>query len=63
LFFGHTALPARAADDDAKNKPFREPGIEYIEHRGAYIQWLAGALIIAACLFVAFKNPHRSHLD
>jgi hypothetical protein len=55
--------PARADDDDRKSKPFNEPGIEYLQREGQYIQWLAGALIIAACLFIAFKNPHRSHLD
>ncbi len=55
------AIPARAeADPDL---PFTEPGVTYREFQKPYIPWLAGTLIIAACLLVAFKNPHRSHLD
>jgi hypothetical protein len=56
------AAPALAQDDDEK-KPFREPGIRYLEHRKPYVEWLAGSVIIIACLLIAFKNPHRSHLD
>lgn len=55
------AAPARAADDD--EGPFREPGIQYLERRKPYIEWIAGSLIVLACLLVAFKNPHRTHLD
>jgi hypothetical protein len=56
------ACPARAADEPA-NKPFEEPGISYLEHRDPYVEWIAGAVMTVACLFVAFKNPHRTHLD
>lgn len=55
------AAPARAAEE--ADKPFEEPGISYLERKDPYIQWVAGALLTAACLFVAFKNPHRTHLD
>jgi hypothetical protein len=55
-------VPARAADEPA-DKPFEEPGISYVARREPYIEWIAGTLIIVACLFVAFKNPHRTHLD
>lgn len=55
-----TGPSARGQDDD---QPFEEPGIDYREHSAPYIQWLVGSLLVAACLFVAFKNPHRSHLD
>ena len=54
-------VPARAADE--AEKPFEEPGIAYAARRDPYIEWIAGTLIILACLFVAFKNPHRTHLD
>ena len=53
-------LTARA-DDEAP--PPREPGIIYTEEGKPYIQWIAGTLIVLACLLVAFKNPRRSHLD
>ena len=56
------AAPARAAEE-AEDKPFEEPGITYLERKDPYIQWIAGALLAAACVFVAFKNPHRTHLD
>jgi hypothetical protein len=54
-------VPARA--EEQAEKPFEEPGISYVTRRDAYIEWIAGTLIILACLFVAFKNPHRTHLD
>ncbi|MEW6251868.1 MAG: hypothetical protein AB1716_14575 [Planctomycetota bacterium] len=59
MALGLTVAPVQAAD----NKPFREPGIVFPDESGAYITWLAGALFAAACLLVAVKNPHRSHLD
>ncbi len=48
---------------DQEEKPYHEPGIIFIEDRKPYIEWIAGTLIILVCLLVAFKNPHRSHLD
>ncbi len=56
-----SAAPALAQEKE--EKPFEEPGITYVERRGPYIEWIAGALIVIACLLVAFKNPHRTHLD
>jgi hypothetical protein len=56
------AGPARAAEEPAE-KPFEEPGISYLERRDPYIEWIAGAVLAAACISVAFKNPHRTHLD
>jgi hypothetical protein len=53
-------LSARAQDEE---KPFREPGIIFMDERKAYIEWIAGSLIGLVCLLVAFKNPRRSHLD
>jgi hypothetical protein len=59
---GLVPMPARAAEDDAE-KPFEEPGIVFMQRRDPYVAWIAGALMACACLFIAFKNPHRSHLD
>jgi hypothetical protein len=56
--------PARAqSNDDEDTGPFQEPGIVYREDTRPYIPWLAASLLIAAVLLIAFKNPHRSHLD
>ena len=54
-------VPARA--EEPADKPFEEPGITYLQRRDPYIEWIAGTLLAAACLIVAFKNPHRTHLD
>ena len=62
LLIGLVAPTVRAADAPP-DKPFEEPGITYMQRSDAYIQWIAGSLFIAACLLIAFKNPHRSHLD
>ncbi len=59
LLLALCVAPVRAADE----KPFVEPNISFAERSGEYIQWVAGALFIAACLLSAVKNPHRSHLD
>lgn len=55
-------LPARA-DDEEDDKPFQEPDIQYIKYEKPYLPWVAGTLIILGVLFIAFKNPHRSHMD
>jgi len=55
------AVPVEARAED--EKPFEEPGIVYLPRQEPYIQWLAGGLIVVACLAVAFKNPHRTHFD
>jgi hypothetical protein len=55
------AAPALAQEKE--EKPFEEPGIAFLPRSDPYIQWIAGTVIVAACLFVAFKNPHRTHLD
>ncbi len=53
------ATPVRAQDE----RPFQEPGISFMDPEKPYIQWLAGVLIVIACLLIAAKNPHRSHQD
>ncbi len=57
------AAPSARAQEEEDTGPFFEPGITYRKSERPYIQWVAGTVIIAGCLFVAFKNPHRSHLD
>jgi hypothetical protein len=61
LFVGPLASPATAQDDE--DERYREPDIRYREFRKPYIEWLAGTVLIVACLVVSAKNPHRSHLD
>jgi hypothetical protein len=55
--------PAGVRAQQQDEKPFREPGIIFMEDRKPYIEWIAGTLIILVCLLIAFKNPHRTHLD
>jgi hypothetical protein len=54
--------PARAQESEDTG-PWREPGINYAEQSKPYIPWLIGALFVVGTLVLAFKNPHRSHLD
>jgi hypothetical protein len=61
VFLALVAVPARAAD--TPERPFEEPGITFLAYHDPYMEWLAGAVIIVACLIVAFKNPHRTHMD
>lgn len=56
------ASPAYAQDDEPKG-PWREANINYAETAKPWLQWTLGCLFAALCLSIAFKNPHRSHLD
>jgi hypothetical protein len=60
-FLVFLVAPARA--EEPAEKPFEEPGVSYEQRRDPYVEWIAGTLLGLACVFVAFKNPHRSHLD
>jgi hypothetical protein len=51
-----TALPALAEDQPYSDVPLTEVS-------GPYIQWIFLALFTVLTLLVAFKNPHRTHLD
>lgn len=62
-FLSLALLAAPALAQDEKPKTFQEPGIVYKADTRPYIPWLLVALVIAAVLTVAFKNPHRTHLD
>ncbi len=57
------AAAQRRGEEEDEKKTFREPGIEFLDEQSQYVQWLFGALMIAACLFIGLKNPHRTHLD
>jgi hypothetical protein len=55
-------LAPPALGQEAEEKPFEEPGIQYLDRHDPYIQSIAAAFIVLACLLIAFKNPHRTHL-
>ncbi len=62
LFCAVLVTPARAQEEQPEVQ-FQEPGITYKAVEKPYIQWVAGLAIVLAVFVVAFKNPHRTHLD
>jgi hypothetical protein len=58
------AAPALAASDD-EEKPFLAPELQgkLLALEKPWLQWLVGTGFVIGILIVAFKNPHRSHLD
>jgi hypothetical protein len=62
LFCAVLAAPVRAQEEQEEVQ-FQEPGITYKTAEKPYIQWLAGLVMVLAVVAVAFKNPHRTHLD
>lgn len=54
------ALPALAAGEDEDLPYLDVPALTFTK---PWVQWLIGAGFVAVCLLIAFKNPHRSHLD
>ena len=54
------AVPAFGQDDDpAANWS----DVSLLARSKPYIQWVVAAVFIVGCLAIAFKNPHRTHLD
>lgn len=53
------AEPALAQEE----KPWTEPGLQYLETARPLAQWGLGILFIILMAFCGFKNPHRTHLD
>lgn len=53
--------PATLAADDDKDKPWLD--VPALEWKKPVFQWLFGSGFVALCLGIAFKNPHRTHLD
>ncbi len=57
-----TAGPALAADDD-EDKPWFDPAVGRLTAEKPWLQWLVGVGFLVGVAAIAFKNPHRSHLD
>ncbi|MFH1748124.1 MAG: hypothetical protein ABIG44_13895 [Planctomycetota bacterium] len=55
------AAPGFAQQDDKVLPPPYD--VPTMEHNKPWLQWLAGTLLAGLTLAIAFKNPHRSHLD
>lgn len=51
---------AQQNSDDADQPWLDVPNLEY---KKPWLPWLFGAIFIIGCVAIAFKNPHRSHLD
>lgn len=55
------ATPALAQKPaEAPQPPFDVPGLP---HSRIWVPWVFAFLFAGGCIAVAFKNPHRSHLD
>lgn len=54
------ASAQRRSDDAEKLPPYDVDGLE---HRKQWVPWVAAFLLAGAVVAIAFKNPHRSHLD
>jgi hypothetical protein len=37
--------------------------VPFLPTSAPWLQWLFGVVLVLLCLAMAFKNPHRSHLD
>ncbi len=57
------ASPTALADDDDDDRAKNWAEVSLLERKKPLYQWLAGCVFIVGCLAVAFKHPHRSHLD
>ena len=53
------AVPALAQDEE--EKPWNY--VPVLEYEKEIFQWIAAVLFMVGCVAIAFKNPHRSHLD
>jgi len=54
------AAPAWAKEEGERQPPYDVPGIE---HHKIWVPWIFAFLFAGACIAIAFKNPHRTHLD
>lgn len=48
------------AQSDAPKPPFDVQGLK---HNKVWVPWIFAFLFGAGCIAIAFKNPHRTHLD
>jgi hypothetical protein len=53
--------PAALGADKDKDKPWYD--VPALESKRAWVPWIAAFLFTAGCALIAFKNPHRTHLD
>ena len=61
LLLAFCAGPALAQNDDKADEPWLD--VPNLEWKKPWLQWVVGLAFAATCLGLAFKNPHRSHLD
>ena len=54
------AVPALAQSTSSDEKWI---DVTHLPWNKPWLQWLLATLFAVMCLLVAFKNPHRSHLD
>ena len=55
------AAPAFAQQD--KDEDLRWYDVPALDQKRVWIPWIAAFLFAAGCVLIAFKNPHRTHLD
>ena len=56
--FAAPAFAQQNEDDD-----LRWYDVPALEQKRIWIPWVAAFLFTAGCVLIAFKNPHRTHLD
>jgi hypothetical protein len=54
------AQAQRSSGDDEPLPPFDVPGLT---HTKQWVPWVVAFLFAGVTIAIAFKNPHRSHLD
>ena len=61
LLLAMFATPAFAQRD--KDEDLRWYDVPALEQKRIWIPWVTAFLFTAGCMLIAFKNPHRTHLD
>lgn len=54
------ALAQKSSGDEEPLPPFDVPGLS---HTKQWVPWVVAFLFTGVTIAIAFKNPHRSHLD
>jgi hypothetical protein len=52
---------AFAQSSDVDDTPFYD--VPALDDTRPWLQWLVGLVLVALCVGVALRNPHRTHLD
>lgn len=61
LILGFSAAPAAAQRKKDQGKRWYDvPALPQKKH---WAPWIVAFLFAAGCVLIAFKNPHRTHLD